>query len=505
MGEYLQRCLVVCVHVLLTLLLVVSATAEPTHVTLLHINDVYNIAPSAGHGGLAELMTLLEKERAQAHHSITTFGGDLLSPSIMSALTKGKQMVELFNAMRVDVAVFGNHEFDFGADILTQRMRESHFPWLTTNVTDGQGKPFGDGRSYWITKIGPFTLGFFGLLTYETPELSSPGPGVIFLPIVETARTAIATLKAQGAEVIVALTHLTIAEDRQLVAKVKGIDIILGGHDHTPMSFYDRGTLILKAGTDAQYLGVIDLAMTKVTKRGHERVVVYPQWRFTSTRGVASHPEIAALVNGYQAKLDKMLNEPIGKTTTKLESLSTSVRTKETTMGNLITDAIRVGTGADVALTNGGGIRGNTVYEAGTILTRKHIVSELPFGNTTVVIALQGVNLLAAIEHGVSRVEEISGRFLQVSGMRFGFDPARPKGDRVVEVQIGGKPLDLNQTYVVATNDYLLGGGDGYTILSKGKVLIDAAAGILMTTMVMDYIASHGAVSPKVEGRIVSK
>ena len=390
-------------------LFALAAAAAPAKLTLLHVNDVYQISPSGGHGGLAELMTLMEAERARNENTVATFGGDLLSPSVMSGLTKGEQMINLFNAMGFDVGVFGNHEFDFGDDVLAQRIRESEFPWLATNVKNSDGAPFGGADNFWTTQVGDYKVGFFGLLTPETDILSSPGEGVTFEPPIAAAQAAVDALREQGADVVIALTHLEIADDRRLAASVNGLDVILGGHDHDPITFYEGGVLIQKSGTDAQFLGVVDLEIDAVERRGQTSIVVRPQWRMVSTRGVDPDPTVGALVAKYNQQLDEQLNVAVGETTTELESVRASVRTKETSMGNLISDAIRAGVGADVAISNGGGIRGDTTYPAGTTLTRKDILTELPFGNTTVLIELSGADLKAALENGVSRVEDVNG------------------------------------------------------------------------------------------------
>ena len=145
------------------------------------------------------------------------------------------------------------------------------------------------------------------------------------------------------------------------------------------------------------------------------------------------------------------------------------------------------------------------LYDPGTTLTRRDILRELPFGNIGVLLELPGADLLAALEHGVSQVEEKAGRFPQVSGIRLVYNPNKPVGSRVVEVQVGGKPLDPRASYRVATSDYMFKGGDGYSSLSKGKALIDMSGGTLMATTVMRYIATRGAVAPQLEGRIVAR
>jgi len=158
-----------------------------------------------------------------------------------------------------------------------------------------------------------------------------------------------------------------------------------------------------------------------------------------------------------------------------------------------------------VAVTNGGGIRGDRTYAPGTTLTRKDMLTELPFGNVTVLLDMSGADLRAALNEGVSLVEDVAGRFPQVSGLSFVFDPKRPRGNRVLQVTIGGKPPAAAVTYRLATNEYMMAGGDGYASLKKGRPIIDASGGPLMANVVMDYITARSTVSPTVEGRIVEQ
>jgi 2',3'-cyclic-nucleotide 2'-phosphodiesterase (5'-nucleotidase family) len=487
---------------LVLLLSAVSAFAQRETLTILTINDVYEIVPVQGRGGLAELMTMLKTERATATHHMTTVNGDFLSPSLMSALLKGAQMIDLFNALGVDIVAFGNHEFDFGPEITMVRMTESKFPWLSANVLGPDRKPFGSATATLTRQVGPFTVGFFGLLSPDTATLSSPGTNVTFLPVIPAAQAAVEALRQAGADVIIALTHLTIAEDRQLARQVPGISLILGGHEHDPITWYEDNTLIHKSGYDAHYLGRIDLVLDKTTMEKGPRVTVTPSWRMLANHGISPDPEVAARVAEYMAKLDSELAQPLGQSQTALNSQRGDVRTRETTMGNLLADALREALQAEAVLINGGGIRGDRLYEPGTPLTRRDILRELPFGNVGVLLELSGASLLAALEHGVSKVEAKAGQFPHVAGIRFVYNPRQPAGSRIVQATINGVPIDLTASYRVATIDYLLNGGDGYTSLSTGKPLVDTSGGILMATIVMQYIARHGTVAPQVEGRI---
>jgi 2',3'-cyclic-nucleotide 2'-phosphodiesterase (5'-nucleotidase family) len=480
----------------------VSAFAQRETLTLLTVNDVYELTPVQGWGGLAELMTMLKTERATATHHVTTVNGDFLSPSLMSAMLKGAQMIDLFNALGVDMVAFGNHEFDFGPDITLLRIAESKFPWLGTNVLGPDRKPFGSPTATLTRQVGSLMVGFFGLLTPHTTTLSSPGASVTFLPIVPAAQAAVETLRQAGADVIIALTHLTIDEDRQVARQVPGISLILGGHEHDPITWYEGDTLIHKSGYDAHYLGRIDLVIDKTTTEKGPRVTVTPSWRMLANYGITPDPQVAARVTEYTARLDSELAQPLGQSQTALDSQRGEVRTREATMGNLIADALREAMQAEVALINGGGIRGDRLYEPGMVLTRRDILRELPFGNVGVLLELSGATLLAALEHGVSKVEAKAGQFPQVAGIRFVYNPRQPAGSRIVQATINGIPLDLTASYRVATNDYMFKGGDGYASLTTGKALVDTSGGLLLATIVMQYIAKHGTVAPQVEGRI---
>lgn len=482
------------------------AWAQNGSLTFLHINDVYEIAPVKGQGGFGPLMTLLKRERASAPDAFTTVGGDFLSPSLLSGTTQGEQMITLFNAIGVDAVTFGNHEFDFGPDALKKRMAESKFPWIGTNVRAADGSAFATTVPSWTRTVDGITVGFIGLITPDTARLSSAGPSLSFPPVLETAAAAVKELRTKGAVVVVALTHLTIEEDRQLASKVKGIDLVLGGHDHDPISFYEGSTLILKAGQDARYLGVVKLEVeTRDAGKGPATTTLPTEWRFVTTAGVAPDPEVEAVVEGYTRRLDSDLAAVIGTTATELDSRKDVVRSREASMGNLIADALRETLKADVAITNGGGIRADALHPAGSKLTRKDIFAELPFGNVGVLVEMSGQDLISTLEHGVGKVEEKAGRFPQVSGLTMTYDPKAPAGRRVTAVTVGGKPVDPQATYRVATNDFMLKGGDGYAAFPRAKVIVDASGAVLLATIVMNHVESKKTVTSAVEGRIVAK
>jgi len=483
------------------------ASAQNANVTLLHVNDVYQIAPVKGLGGLAELSTLLKRERAAHPGAITTVGGDFLSPSILSGLVKGAQMVELFNAIGVDYVTFGNHEFDFGPDVTRQRIAESRFVWLGTNVRGGDGKVFPGAVATATRQVGDVKLGFIGLLTPQTASLSSGGAGIGVAPPIEAAKAAVERLRRdEGVHVVIALTHLDVGEDRALARAVPAIDVILGGHEHDPITYYEHGTLIHKSGSDAHFLGVVDLDVrTAETGGGRKTTTVLPSWRMIANAGTPADPEVAPLVATYTDRLDRELGQPIGTTAVELDSRVATVRSAEARIGDLIADALKAQLGADAALANGGGIRGNRIYPAGTQLTRRDILAEMPFGNLAVLLEITGADLRAALESGLSEVEGKAGRFPQIAGMTVVYDPKALPNRRIRDIKVGGKPLDDAATYRLATTDFLAAGRDGYASLTRARMAGDARFAPLLAEVVIDYIKARGTVAPPLDGRTLAK
>jgi 2',3'-cyclic-nucleotide 2'-phosphodiesterase (5'-nucleotidase family) len=487
---------------ILGLVLAGPAAADSARITFLQFNDFYELQPRSGLGGAAGLATLLDRERAAHPGALTVVSGDFLSPSILSGVTRGGPMIDVFNAMGVDLVVAGNHEFDFGLPVTDQRIAQSRFAWVASNLHDRAGKPLPGTQPRLVREMGGVKVGFLGLTTPETATSSSGGADLAIDPPIEAARQAVAALKGEGAELIVAITHETIEEDRALAAALPEIQLILGGHEHIPITFYEHGTLIQKSGTDGQFLAVVEL---QVEGAGSAKMTVTPSWRMIANRDTPPEPKVAALVKGYADQLDATLKLEIGRSAVELDSRAEVARGRESSMGDLVADALRETLGAEVALMNGGGLRGNAVLAAGAPITRGTILAELPFGNLAMLIELGGADLKAALENGVGQVESQAGRFPQVSGFSFRYDPKRPPGDRVTAVTVGGKPLALEGRYRVATNDFLLKGGDGYTMLAHGKPLNDPRFAPLLASVVIDYVAAHSPVSPAVGGRIVAE
>src|SRR5258705_6730812 len=496
----------IALTLILVLAAIVSLSAQQksdctVKVTLLQVNDVYQFAPVdlGTRGGLARVLTLKKEIEKESPNTIFLLSGDTISPSVESITYKGAQMIDAWNTAQLDYSTFGNHEFDFGPDVLRQRMQESKFKWIAANVLDKKtGKPFGNAEAYVVREFDGVKVAIFGLTLEETKITSRPGPDVEFLNPCETARKTVAEIHARGIKTVIALTHLSMSEDKE-VARCAGVDVIIGGHEHTLLESSSGGAPIFKMTADARELGQIDLNISKTTG-----AVQSIDWKVTPvTDQIKGDPQFAAINRKY-GTLIKELARVVGRTSVDLDARSAIGRTQETNVGDFIADAFRASTGADVALMNGGSIRADEIIKAGA-LTRRDVLSILPFKNKVVKVEVSGAILHAVLEHGVARSAEDAepGRFPQVSGIRFTFDGRRPPGSRIVDLSVNGKPLDEKKIYTLAASDYVaIDGGDGYAMLKTARVLIPRERGQFDSDVLQAAIVAKKIISPKTDGRI---
>lgn len=482
-----------------------EATVRAPVVTLLLVNDIYKMSEEAGRGGFARLNAIVKAERARGTPLLYVHAGDMFSPSLMSGFDQGAHTVELVNLAPPDVFVPGNHEFDFGPGAYLKRRQESRFPWFAANIrgADGARLPgHEDGRiySFAVDGIGTVRLGVFGVALPNTPQVSSTGD-VAFLPTMETVRREAERLRREGADLIVCCAHTDRAEDLE-IARSRLVDVLLTGHDHDLAIAYDGRTVMVESSEEGYYVTAIDLTLRPVSEDGLRRIAFTPSFRVNDSRAVAPDPQTLERVQQYEKALSEELDVVVATLAGELDTRTASVRSAEQAIGNLVADAMRDATGAEVAITNAGAIRGNKVYPAGHRFTRRDALTELPFGNRTVVAPVSGADLRLALENGVSRVEQRAGRFPQVAGLVAEVDRRQPPGRRVVSVQAAGAPLDEDRIYSVATNDFMLRGGDGYDML--GLRLRDKdVQGRLVASDLMAHMRRLGTVVPRVEGRIL--
>jgi 5'-nucleotidase len=495
-----------------------NRTPRTTTITILQLNDVYQVAPvdRGKRGGIARVGTLQKQIRAKSPNTLFLLSGDFISPSVASRLFKGKQMVAALNAAGLDIATLGNHEFDFGPDVLRERMKESRFIYTIANVFDkATGKPFGGASRYIIREFDGVRVAVFGLLLAETASVSAPGPAVRFDDPIVVGKRLSRELRRSGADIVIALTHLPMRDDKRLAAEAD-VDLIVGGHEHEVLESFAGRTLITKMGSDARNLGRIDLNVARVASgrrsrtdrarsrltRAHFKLDSADFLAIPVTDSVADDPEVASVVGEYEKQLNASLGEVIGKTSVPLDARASVIRFGESNLGNFLADVYKQAVGADCALLNSGGIRSDTTYGPGD-LTKKDVLSILPFENTLVKVRLTGAHIKRLLEHGVSVAGQEDGRFPQVSGLSFTYDARLAVGSRLSSVELGGKAIDPLKSYTIAVNAYLLGGGDGYDFKGS-EVMVTPEEGPVEPDVVMEAIKRIGTIAPQVEGRIKS-
>jgi 5'-nucleotidase / UDP-sugar diphosphatase len=475
-----------------------EAETKTSRITLVTVNDLDRMADNKGRGGFAKLAAVIKAERPRGD-VLFIHAGDAYSPSILSGFDKGAHIVELLNQLKPDAFAPGNHEFDFGPENFRARVKQSTFPVIANNITEANGKPVEGVMGERIIEVAGLKIGLFGVTTEDTVAVSSPGD-IKIAPALDAAKAAGEKLRGQGAEIVIAVAHTPFTADLAMMQS-RVADVIVSGHDHFLTNLYDGRVLLTESESQADTVTVIDLLIDKTTRDGKTSLSWRPIVKPIDTAAVQPDPEMTAAVKTYEDALDKDLMVELGKTETQLDTRRGAIRGQENAFANLVCDAMRSAVSADLCITNGGGIRADREYPAGTILTRKMILEELPFGNKTVLLEVTGTTLKAALENGFMG----GGRFPHVSGMVVEADLTKPEGQRVTSILVGGAPLDPAKTYKLATNDFMARGGDSYTMFKDGKTLVDSYAGQYMAGQVMEFIRTKGSVAPKVEGRLVLK
>jgi 5'-nucleotidase/UDP-sugar diphosphatase len=404
----------------------------------------------------------------------------------------------------------GNHEFDFGAAVTMERTAESKFEWLCSNINLIDSAKIMTGLvDTKVVDMHGIRVGLFGLCTHETLFLSSPGNLITFTPFMTAAQAAMDKLHQQDVDVIIALTHLSFSEDKELAKQFPSISLILGGHDHSPVTEVQGETLIHKSGHDAHYVVRVELHVEKIMTRNANQEVtktvkVVPEWRMILNKGLEADPAVHDKIVSYTKEIPAEFNSTVAVTETELDSRTDACRSHETTMGNLVADAMLDSLEADIAICNAGTIRGDSLYRAGTLLAQADLVREFPFPNGVIIIKLTGKILLDALEQGLSKAEKKLGAFPQLSrGCKLIYSSHLRPGNRIESFTLNGVPISPEAEYKVALTEYIQRGGDGYSALKGTELLPHPKQSRFVLGIVMDYLLTKEHVAPKLEGRIV--
>lgn len=472
-------------------------------------------------GGIARRRTLIDQIRAESKNNqeplLLLDAGDIFQGTLYFNQYLGQADLDFYNALAYDASTIGNHEFDRGQQVLADFIAKAKFPIISANIDIAPESPlYGKIQPWKILDVKGEKIGLFGLTTSDTAILSSVGDGVKFTDPIAAARTSVSALKQQGINKIVALTHIGFENDVVLAQKVHDIDIIIGAHSHTPVGNIPNANhpypLVEKNGTKEPVLVVTDwewgkyLGDLSVSFDRKGKLIAWAGKPHALDASIKPNQEFENKLKAYAAPIEALRQKIIGKSLVALDGDRIKLRTSETSLGNLIADAILAKTKGDrvqVALINAGGIRNG--FPLGDI-TMGNVLEALPFGNTITRVELTGKQLKEALESGVSMVEQEEGRFPQVAGIRFVWDVKLPSGKRVTKIEVKDASgnfqlLNPQGIYRVATNNFLASGGDGYRTFAEGKNLLET--GYLLSDAIAEYISTNSPLQPKIENRIV--
>ena len=483
---------------------IVFAQEQTVKLTIVHTNDVHSRIEGDDSEliGFPRFATFIKQVKEENPNTLILDAGDITHGTPDVNITQGEAMIDLMNKIGYDAMAPGNHDFNYGYNRLVELKSMADFPILGANVVPQSGKM--DLDEYVIKEVAGLKIGIFGLATPETKYKSSPKntEGVDITDPIAKAKEMVEKLQAEKVDMIIAISHLGLDEGSEIkssdVAKqVDGIDLIVDGHSHTllenGMQYGD--TLIVQTGEHLKNIGVVEVTFTngKITDMNSKLV------KFEEVKDLTPDESIVGMIKELRLKNQDILSQVIGKTNVRLVGEREIVRTQESNLGNLMTDALLDVTGADVAITNGGGIRAS--IEVGDI-TRQNVLDVFPFGNYGVKLEVTGKDIVEALEHGVTDYPAAAGKFPHVAGMTYKIDPSAEAGNRVYDVMIKGQPIDLNKTYTLATNDFMAIGGDAYTMFIGKKIIGEYSA---FDEILADYIKKIGEVNAQVEGRIIAE
>jgi 2',3'-cyclic-nucleotide 2'-phosphodiesterase/3'-nucleotidase len=462
---------------------------------------------------VANYFGLMNRIDAERVGSMKVGNGDDLASSVLSSFFDGKHMTDALNAGGLRYDTFGNHDFDMGPDIARDRVADSEFTWLSANLLDDRtGDVFAKeqgARRFVFDEVGDLQVGLTGVINEEAPEITNLGENAVVQDIDAALREVVPQMRSDGADVVVVLSHVSSSVMEEILADLDdvAIDAVVG--DHAGRVFEEpkviNGTVLSAVGDQFEFVGELTLNVKAGEVSGHEFTL--HNLAAEVEDGLQPDPAVQEVKNQYEERLEE-LDEVIGQTEIPIDTREDVVRTEEANSGNYISDKMMEFADSDVALMNGGGIRTDNLYypdaspDSPADISKLAVFNVLPFGNTVVELEVLGSDIRTALENGVSKVEDLAGRFPQVGGMSYTWEPDADAGNRIVNVSINGEPLEDDATYTLATNNFVAGGGDGYSMFQDAKRLIDENGGPLLAQLIVDNIEAESPIAPVVEGRI---
>jgi len=475
---------------------------SPTAPTLrfLLINDVYfGDTLRDGTGGLARVAALRDSLERTGGPVTFVLAGDFMSPSLLSKWYRGEQMRQQLNAARLDWVTLGNHEFEIDRDTLLARVAGSRFKWTNANCLQPNGQPF-PGITKWDTStVSGVKVGVFGVTLVQDYRRY-----VKCFNADSSAHEAILALKAAGAELIYGLTHQNIEDDSALLAREPDIAFILGGHEHENHRVLVGGRRLLKADANSRS------AQLLTVRRGADGRWVQGDQLVMIDRRIPFEPRAQAVVKAWTDTMVKRLGPErvIATTTFALDGRDASNRSRESPLGDLVTDAVRLGTGADAAIMNSGTMRIDDVIPAGPITNYQlQSIFLFPDESRMVTFPITGARLRQVLEHGVAPTSVGKGPYLQVSGLKYSWDPSKPAGSRIVGdvMKTDGTVIGAGDTIRLSFGVYpACEGGDGYVVPEAKPACDNRLQAPPAVELLLRHIVERldGKIAPPPAGRV---
>lgn len=489
----------IIIFCLFSLLAISHPLAATERATLIFAAEMTEIS-SNDKGGYPELASIVNKHRQTPIATFFIFGGGSLGPSILSSFDRGSHIIDILNSLEPDAMGIAKREFSFSEDELSFRAYEAAFPIVASNLLDPltQGNLDGLVESV-ILEQGDYKLGFLSILNQAVHEEYPLKRVIISDPIAAIEQHA-NLLRQKGVDLIVLHYSSSYPFIDQLLDK--GIvDISVRKDEHSKLS-QDNNIVQNQRNIFLDEAGQIAIAQLEWDKDSPKSL--HMQWLPQDLQQFEKDPQVLKQVLGYTDRLALLLDENIGIALTPMDTRRPQVRTQENSFGNFLTDAIKAYSSADIAIINGGTIRGEKEYSANSPLTRRDIARELPYRNRVALIEINGSQIITALENGFSLIEKTRGRYPQVSGMQITYNSKAPVGNRVVSVKINGAPLVPSQTYKLATSSYLANGGDGYSSFTQSKKIVyKNQMTRLISDIVINVIISKKHIAPELESRLV--
>ncbi len=470
-------------------------------IKIIYFSNMPEVSASNGRPGLARVSAYINESRDKGDNQFVIHGGDSLSPAILSSLDRGAHMIDILNTVEPDVFSIAKREFAYGEDMLIQRAEEALFPFVSSNTADKRtGEPFesiSQGEIFFVNGLS------IGVIALTSPAVIKDYAihRTVMLDAVDSARKQATILRNQGANIIILTTDFDVKGYAELFSE-HVIDLVIEASFEGFVSEKVGDTYYVRSVEDGRNISDITLSLGQGTsdQEGDQIRITDVEIINPDLAQYAPDEAVKSAISLHLTPLEELLNTPIGTVKGEVSTSRNSLRSGENAFANMLADSLRQKVDADVALINGGSIRGDRDYPDGYSLTRRDMQAELPFRNTIALLEVSGQQIWDAIEYAIPCRIDYDGCFPQVSNIEARYSASENK---LISLLIGDTPIDKGKLYTLATTDYLSGGGDGYVMLAAAKKLDIPERGQLTREVLSQYIIDSKIIEPQLQNRII--